>query len=74
VTMPQPPDQIIRTLADIRSDLRGAIALGPRHPGRFRALLVEAKAACGSPDEWANILRELSISDELLANYLRGPE
>jgi hypothetical protein len=69
--MPQPPDEIIRTIADIRSDLRGALPLGPRNPKRLRELLLEAKAACGSPDEWANILRELSISDELLWNYTK---
>jgi hypothetical protein len=63
-----------RPLDQIRSDLRGAIALAPsvdpRHRERFSALLAEAKA-CTSPDQWTAMLRELSISDALLANYLK---
>jgi hypothetical protein len=62
-----------RPLDQIRSDLRGAIALAPsvapQHRERFSALLAEAKA-CASPDQWTAVLRELSISDDLLANYL----
>jgi hypothetical protein len=68
------PDEIVRTLADVRSDLRGAIALAPsvnqKHRERFASLLKEAQSMA-SPDQWRDLRQELSISDELLWNYTK---
>jgi len=55
----------VRSLEQIRSDLRGAraFAISPSGALRFQELLQEARQACGSRDEWLGILREIGMTE-----------
>jgi hypothetical protein len=58
-----------RPLTEIRSDLRGAIAFRGSGGMPFQTILIEAKAACGSPDEFKAVLRELGMNENEAAAY-----